>query len=157
MSDNELTRHDQILLGLVFSLQAAAMQQLGKIQDPMTGEVQRDLDQAKSTIDVLDMLKVKCRTGTPEDILKMMDSAVMDLQLNYMDEMKKDQRQKNEQSESQSEPDAGPGVEPGVEPDAEPGAEPDVGEGADTEATQPPTAADDDEETKGSAGAKADG
>ena len=89
MSENELSRHDHILAGLVFSLQAAAMQQLGKIQNPMTGEIDKDLEQAKGTIDILDMLKVKCRTGTPEDLLRMIDSAVMDLQLNYTDEVKK--------------------------------------------------------------------
>lgn len=90
MSDDvELTRHDHVLMGLVFSLQAAAMQQLGKIQDPMTGEVAIDLDQARATIDVLEMLKVKCRTGTPDDVLRMIDGAVLNLQLNYVDELKK--------------------------------------------------------------------
>jgi hypothetical protein len=85
----EYSKHDHVLAGLVFSLQAAAMQQLGKIQNPLTGEVEKDLDQAKGTIDMLEMLKVKCRTDTPDELLRMMDSAVMDLQLNYMDEMKK--------------------------------------------------------------------
>lgn len=85
----EMSKHDHVLAGLVFSLQAAAMQQLGKIQNPMTGEVEKDLDQAKATIDVIEMLKVKCRTETPDDLLRMIDSAVMDLQLNYMDEVKK--------------------------------------------------------------------
>jgi len=89
MGSNEMGKHDHILAGLVFSLQAAAMQQLGKIQNPMTGEIEKDLDQAKSTIDILDMLKVKCRTDTPADLLRMIDGAVMDLQLNYTDEVKK--------------------------------------------------------------------
>jgi uncharacterized protein DUF1844 len=89
MSNQDTTRHDQVLLGLVFSLQAGAMQQLGKIQNPMTGEIQKDLEQARATIDVLEMLKVKCRTETPEDVLRLLDGAVMDLQLNYMDEVKK--------------------------------------------------------------------
>jgi hypothetical protein len=90
MSDDvELTRHDHVLMGLVFSLQAAAMQQLGKIQDPMTGEIAIDLSQARATIDVLEMLKVKCRTGTPVDVLRMIDGAVLNLQLNYVDELKK--------------------------------------------------------------------
>jgi hypothetical protein len=89
MGSNEMSKHDHVLAGLVFSLQAAAMQQMGKIQNPMTGEIEMDLEHAKSSIDILDMLKVKCRTDTPEELLKMIDGAVMDLQLNYMDEMKK--------------------------------------------------------------------
>ena len=90
MSDNELTRHDHILMQLVFTLQTAAMQQMGKIQNPVTGDVEKDLEQARSSIDVLEMLKVKCRTDTPEDLLRMLDTAVMNLQLTYMDEVKRD-------------------------------------------------------------------
>jgi hypothetical protein len=89
MSDLEMTKHDHVLAGLMFSLQAAAMQQMGKIQDPISGEGEVNLEQAKATIDVLEMLKAKCRTETPADLLRALDGAVMDLQLNYMDEVKK--------------------------------------------------------------------
>jgi len=89
MSGNGMSKHDHVLAGLFFSLQAAAMQQLGKMQNPLTGKVERDLEQARSTIDILEMLKAKCRTGTPAELLRMLDGAVMDLQLNYMDERKK--------------------------------------------------------------------
>lgn len=96
MGSNGMSKHDHILAGLVFSLQAATMQQLGKIANPMTGEVEKDLEQAKGTIDILEMLKAKCRTDTPEELLRMIDGAVMDLQLNYMDEMKKAAAAENE-------------------------------------------------------------
>ncbi len=90
MSDDlELTRHDHVLMGLVFTLQAGAMQQMGKLQDPSTGEVRRDLEQARATIDILEMLKVKCRTSTPLDLVRLLDQAVLNLQLNYMDEIGK--------------------------------------------------------------------
>ncbi len=90
MSEINMTRHDHILVGLFSSLQAAAMQQMGKIQNPMTQEVERDMTAAASTIDILDMLKVKCRTDTPEELLRFMDAAVADLQMNFVDEQKKD-------------------------------------------------------------------
>jgi len=89
MSDQEMSKHDHVLAGLMFSLQAAGMQQLGKVQDPTSGEVALNLDQARATIDVLEMLKEKCRTNTPDELLRALDGAVMDLQLNYMDELKK--------------------------------------------------------------------
>jgi len=89
MNDQAPSRHDQILFQLVVNLQMMAMQQLGKLQNPMTGETARDLEQARGTIDILEMLKVKCRVDTPEEILRILDQAVMDLQLNYMDEFKK--------------------------------------------------------------------
>lgn len=91
MSEVNLSKHDHVLIGLFSSLQAAAMQQMGKIQNPMTGEVERDLVAAQSTIDILDMLKVKCRTDTPEELLRFMDNSVMELQMNFLDEKKKDE------------------------------------------------------------------
>ena len=93
MSNQEMSKHDHVLLGLMYSLQAAAMQQLGKVQDPATGEVSVSLDQARATIDVLEMLKAKCRTDTPEPVLRMLDQAVLDLQMNYLDELKKERSQ----------------------------------------------------------------
>jgi len=90
MTDQEITKHDQVLAGLVFSLQAAAMQQLGKVTSPVTGQLERDLDQAQHTIDILDMLKTKCREGTHAEVVRILDGAVMDLQMNYLDEVKKE-------------------------------------------------------------------
>jgi hypothetical protein len=85
-----IDQHDQVLAGLVISLQAAAMQQMGKITNPVTGKIERDLQQARGTIDVLEMLKVKCRTSTPAALLQLLDSTVMELQMNYLDELKKE-------------------------------------------------------------------
>ena len=118
MGNSEMTKHDHVLAGLVFSLQAAAMQQLGKIQDPATGEAVVELEQAKATIDVLEMLKAKCRTDTPDELLRALDGAVMDLQLNYMDELKKSRRR-----QATPEPTADSQASPQAEsPDAAPGA-----------------------------------
>lgn len=93
MDDAPFTRHDEILAGLAISLQAAAMQQLGKIKHPATGRVERDLEQARATIDMVEMLKVKCRTDTPASLLRLLDTAVMELQMNYLEELKRDREQ----------------------------------------------------------------
>lgn len=120
MNDQGMSKHDHVLAGLMFSLQAAAMQQLGKIQDPATGEVNVDLDQARSTIDVLEMLKAKCRTDTPNDLLRALDGAVMDLQLNFMEESKKSRQAETETSAEAeaADPDAGAEADPPTENDA---------------------------------------
>jgi len=103
MTDTGMSKHDHVLIGLVFSLQSQAMMLMGKVQNPATGEVEMDLDQAGGLIDILDMLKTKCRHETPEELLKMLDGAVMDLQLNYMDEVKKSKAQENTTEESADE------------------------------------------------------
>jgi hypothetical protein len=91
VSDESLSKHDHVLFGLVMTLQYAAMQQLGKLTSPMSGQVERDLGSARATIDLLEMLKVKCRTNTPASVLTALDTAVMELQMNYLDELRKDQ------------------------------------------------------------------
>jgi len=119
MTEANLTKHDHVLAGLVFQLQAVAMQQLGKLQDPHTGELARDLEGARHTVDILDMLKAKCRTDTPEELLRVLDQAVMDLQLNYMDEKKREEGQEAADPGDAEAGDAGPAA-PGD--DAEPAA-----------------------------------
>ena len=117
MSDEALSKHDHVLLGLVMTLQYAAMQQLGKLTSPMTGKVERDLEAARASIDLLEMLKVKCRTGTPAAVLQPLDTAVMELQMNYLDEIRKDQAAK-------------PAAEPAAEPAADAAAPADASEDA---------------------------
>jgi hypothetical protein len=99
MSQNGVSKHDQILVGLVWSLQAAALQQLGKIKNPLTDAVERDLTGARGSIDILEMLKAKCRQDTPPQVLRLLDTTVMELQMNYLDELKKEQQEKKEGAE----------------------------------------------------------
>jgi hypothetical protein len=107
MTDS-MSKHDQVLLSLVMHLQSATMVQLGKIADPMTGEPTRDLQAARATIDILEMLKAKCRDATPQDLVKLLDQVVMDLQMNYLEEMKRGDAPPGE--------DDGAGDDPGDEP-----------------------------------------
>ena len=87
---DQMSKHDHVLISLTMNLQTMTMVQLGKVTNPATGKLERDLEGARSSIDILEMLKVKCRTDTPEPLLQILDQAVMDLQMNYMDELKKD-------------------------------------------------------------------
>jgi hypothetical protein len=91
MSDH-VSKHDQVLMALSLNLQSIAMVQLGKVTSPATGELERDLAAARATIDILEMLKVKCRTDTAAPVLRLLDQAVMDLQMNYLDELKQERR-----------------------------------------------------------------
>ena len=58
----------ELFLGLVHSFQAAAMQQMGKIVNPFSQEIERDLPQARLSIDMLLMLQ-ELTSGnlTPEE------------------------------------------------------------------------------------------
>ena len=80
---------DQNLLQLIISLQAGAMQQMGKVASPFTGKVERDLSAAKYSIDVLDMLDKKMAGNMTDEEDKLIKHVLAELRLNYVDEKKK--------------------------------------------------------------------
>ncbi len=89
--DDRAQRHDQLLLLLVANLQQGALVQLGKLADPATGETAVNLEAARLSIDLLDMLREKTRAATDAAIMREVDRIVMDLQLNYADVARREQ------------------------------------------------------------------
>ncbi|MBM4117239.1 DUF1844 domain-containing protein [bacterium] len=80
---------DVHFLGLVFSLHAAAMQQLGKLVSPLSGQTERDLGAARQTIDLLESLSRKTRGNLSRDEERALQDILTQLRLNYVDERKK--------------------------------------------------------------------
>lgn len=83
-------------IGLITSFYFACWQQLGKIANPLTGKIERDLQQAKYSIDTLIMLREKTRGNLTDDEKKALDEAIANLQINYVDELNKPQEEKKE-------------------------------------------------------------
>lgn len=82
-------KKDNPLFGaLVFSLAQGAMAQLGKVANPATGKIEKDLRGAEQTIDLLDMLSEKTAGNLSENEEKMLKRVVGDLKLNYWDTQK---------------------------------------------------------------------
>jgi uncharacterized protein (UPF0305 family) len=77
-------------LNLVMMFQAAAMQHLGKIKNPITDTIQRDLSQAQYAIDTLDMLVNRTKGNLTPDEDRFLKSTLRDLKLNYVDELSKE-------------------------------------------------------------------
>ncbi len=82
--------HDQMLFtNLVIMFQSAAMQHMGKIKNPMTDKIERDIEQAKISIDILDMIQRKTEGNLEEYESKLLKSVLQDLRLNYVQERDK--------------------------------------------------------------------
>lgn len=97
--------YDVHFFQLLFSLQAGAMQQMGKIASPLTGKVERDLNLAKASIDMLDMLQRKTRGNLTPEEKRLIDHILYELRLNYIDEVKKsDQPAKTEKEPEKTAP-----------------------------------------------------
>jgi hypothetical protein len=83
-------KNTQLLLYLISSFELAAMQSMGKIKNPLTDMLERDLHQAQFSIEVLDMLKEKTRGNLTHDETKFLENVTGQLKLNYLDEAEKD-------------------------------------------------------------------
>ncbi|MDD4857326.1 MAG: DUF1844 domain-containing protein [Candidatus Krumholzibacteria bacterium] len=81
--DSFLFRH------LIAMFETLALQQLGKLVNPITGNVERDLRQAQITIDMLAMIREKTAGNCESEEKRILDAVVTELQMNYIDESKR--------------------------------------------------------------------
>jgi hypothetical protein len=87
MESNE--RESFLFINLLFSLQMTAMQQLGKLKNPTTDAIERDLEGAQATIDILEVLYKKTHNNLDEQEEKLFSTILQELKLNYVDEKNK--------------------------------------------------------------------
>ena len=83
------SRQAALFLQLVLGLQQAGMVALGKLMNPMTRKVEANLDAARDTIDTLAAVEARTRGNLESDEQRVMQQALTELRLNYLDEMKK--------------------------------------------------------------------
>lgn len=95
-------QQDQLLcMMLIQQHQQIAMMGLGKLQNPSTGEMERDLASAKYAIDTLNMLEKYTKGNIPQELKGFLDQTLTTLRLNYADESKKTDDSKPEESKSE--------------------------------------------------------
>ncbi|MFH1541381.1 MAG: DUF1844 domain-containing protein [Elusimicrobiota bacterium] len=86
----EQQKVNEYFLSLIFSLSVTSMQQLGKTVNPITNKIEKNLKQAKISIDMLEMLVGKTKGNLTPEENEFLLSTVSNLQLNFVDELKKD-------------------------------------------------------------------
>jgi hypothetical protein len=82
-------RNAQLFVSLVIGLVQAAYVQLGKVRNELTGEIEKNLEAARITIDTLAALEIKTKGNLAPEEAEVLRRAVTELRMNYVDEMKK--------------------------------------------------------------------
>ena len=82
-------REAALFLQLVLGLQQAAMVALGKLMNPMSGKIERNLEGARNTIDTLAAIEARTRGNLESDEQRVLTQVLTDLRMNYLDEVKK--------------------------------------------------------------------
>jgi hypothetical protein len=79
---------DVMFYQLILSVQASVMQHLGKVMSPLTGKVERNLEAARYSIDMLEMLQRKTEGHLSEQEKRLVEHVLYELRLNYVEEVK---------------------------------------------------------------------
>jgi hypothetical protein len=111
-NEEQITLDEAMFLSILYSFHAAAMQAMGKVVNPITGKVERNLEAARGSIDALLMLQKKTQgnlTKREDGILKQI---IQELQLNYVEESKTPEPETADMAETGGDPEE-PAVDEG--------------------------------------------
>ena len=89
MTEEKLKKEDQLFIHLVNTFVQSAWISLGKVKNPVSDKLERNLDQATYYIDLLDMLQTKMKGNLSEWEEQYIIHSLSELKLNYIDEKKK--------------------------------------------------------------------
>ena len=76
----------------ILSLNTSALIHLGDLPDPQSRERIYDIQSAKQTIDILELLKTKTEGNLDSEELKLRDDFIDDLRMKYVKIMKSDNK-----------------------------------------------------------------
>ena len=90
--DQELSQeqlHEVLFMQLVLMFQSSALLSMGKLPNPVTQKIERDLRQAKGAIDMLGMVASKTEGNLSDRAKQFLEHVLFELRINYVDEAKK--------------------------------------------------------------------
>lgn len=85
-------KNKALFFNLIITFQQAAFQHMGKIPNPITGKIEREIEQARMAIDMLDMLKARTNGNLADEEKRMLEHVLRELKLNFVDELDKDRK-----------------------------------------------------------------
>ena len=92
---------DTRFIQLAAMFQMAALQQMGKLVNPVSGEVEKDLQQAKNSIDLIEMLAEKTKGNLTPDEAEFLDKILFELRMNYVDEVRRSEKEAEKDEEKE--------------------------------------------------------
>ncbi len=90
----EKEKNEAMFMQLVMGLQSSAWMLLGKVANPVTGKVEKNIEAVKATVDTLIMIKEKTKGNLTKVEEEYINNAISQLQLNYVEEKDKKEEDK---------------------------------------------------------------
>jgi hypothetical protein len=89
MNGSNPSRQAALFLQLVLGLQQSGMIALGKLMNPITRTIDKNLEIARDTIDTLGAIEERTRDSLEPDEARVLHQVLTELRMNYVDELKK--------------------------------------------------------------------
>ncbi len=89
MTETNPSRQAALFLQLLLGLQQSGMMALGKLMNPLTRQIDKNLEAARDTIDTLAALETRTRGNLEPDEARVLQQVLTELRMNYLDEVKK--------------------------------------------------------------------
>jgi hypothetical protein len=84
-----MEKNDQLFMQMLYIFQASAMQALGKIKNPITGKTEKNLEQARQAIDMLEMIKEKTTGNLSSELENAINACIAEARMTYVNESSK--------------------------------------------------------------------
>lgn len=88
-------KRDQSIIdfsNFILSLDTSALIHLGDLPDPQTRERIYDIQSAKQTVDILELLKTKTEGNLDSEEIRLLDDVIYDLRMKYVKIMQSDNK-----------------------------------------------------------------
>ncbi len=82
-------RQGALFLQLVLGMQQSAMMALGKLMNPFSRKIERNLELARDTIDTLAALEARTQGNLDPSEQRVLTQVLTDLRMNYLEELRK--------------------------------------------------------------------
>lgn len=81
-----MDKNDQLFGSLIYLFHTTGMQGLGKLMNPVNQKIEKNIAQAKESIEMLEMLKQKTKGNLSPELNRLLEQFLTDLRLNFIDE-----------------------------------------------------------------------
>ncbi len=82
-------KSSQLFFSLIYSYQMQVMMHLGKLANPMTNKIEKDLEAAAMMIDMVEMMQDKTKNNLNDEEKRFIETVLSDLRINYVEEKAK--------------------------------------------------------------------
>ena len=125
--DRNESQNELLFVQVVSMFQVAALQHMGKLPNPVTNTIERDLEQARISVDILGMLKEKTEGNLSDNEKEFLGKVVFESQMNFLEELKKPEEPKAS-AEGEAETESGGSAEPSGREESKPAQNKSVGD-----------------------------